>query len=62
MLNISAKNSDKLLVPFAGSGADCVVATKLGIDFLGFELDKAYIELAKKKLLHAQTRSCGVKS
>jgi len=62
MLKISAKNSDKLLVPFAGSGADCVIATKLGIEFLGFELDKTYIDLAKKKLLHAQTLDSGVMS
>lgn len=50
MLQISAKKGDLLLVPFAGSGADCIAAKELGIDFVGFDIDASYVELANKKI------------
>jgi site-specific DNA-methyltransferase (adenine-specific) len=50
MLEISARPGDVLLVPFAGSGADCVAAQELGINFLGFETDESFVRLAHKRL------------
>lgn len=35
-----------LLVPFAGSGSECVVAQRLGVEFLGFEINPEYVKLA----------------
>lgn len=52
MLDISAKQGDKILVPFVGSGTDCVAAKMNNLDFLGFELDKAYINIAEERLKH----------
>ena len=52
MLDISAKEGDRILVPFVGSGTDCVAAKMSGLDFLGFELDESYIEIAQKRLSH----------
>ncbi len=39
-----------LVVPFAGSGSECVAAKQLGINFIGFEINKDYIELCNKRL------------
>jgi site-specific DNA-methyltransferase (adenine-specific) len=36
-----------VLVPFAGSGSECVVAQGLGLDFLGIELNPDYVAYAK---------------
>lgn len=52
MLDISAKEGDRILVPFVGSGTDCVAAKMSGLDFLGFELDESYIAIAQKRLSH----------
>ena len=38
------------LVPFAGSGSECVVAKGKGIDFLGIEINPEYVEFANKWL------------
>lgn len=50
MLELSARPGDLLLVPFAGSGADCVAAQELGITFLGFEKDAEFVQLSNRRL------------
>jgi DNA modification methylase len=50
MLQISARPGNILLVPFAGSGADCVAAQELNIDFLAFDTAKEYVDLANSRL------------
>jgi site-specific DNA-methyltransferase (adenine-specific) len=39
-----------LLVPFVGSGTECVAAKDLGINYIGFEKNKDYVKLAKKRI------------
>jgi len=39
-----------LLVPFAGSGSECVAAKKLGVDFIGYEINAEYTSLALERL------------
>lgn len=39
-----------VLIPFVGSGSECVAAKKLGLSYLGFELNNDYIRIAKKWL------------
>lgn len=41
-------NGGRTLVPFAGSGSECIVATRLGIDYLGVELNPLYVDFANK--------------
>jgi len=41
---------DTVLVPFTGSGSECVAALAEGRGYLGFELNPAYVELAKGRL------------
>ena len=45
------KEGDTLLiVPFAGSGSECVAAKKLGINFVAYEINEEYIELCNLRL------------
>ena len=40
----------RVLVPFAGSGSECVVAQALGIDFIGIEINPEYARFARQWL------------
>jgi site-specific DNA-methyltransferase (adenine-specific) len=50
MLELSAREGDILLVPFAGSGSDCIAAKNLGIRYLAFENNLKYVEICNKRL------------
>lgn len=39
-----------VLDPFAGSGTTLLAAQKLGIDYLGIEINQEYVNIAKKRL------------
>ena len=43
---------DKMLVldPFMGTGSTALACQKLGVDFIGFEIDKAYVTIANKEI------------
>ena len=41
---------DIILVPFVGSGSECVAAAAEGRGFIGFELNPAYVEIAKNRI------------
>jgi len=43
-------SSTLLVVPFVGSGSECVSARKNNIDFIGFEINNDYIHIANKRL------------
>ena len=46
------KNGDDILlvVPFAGSGSECVAAKKLNINFIGYEINEEYVKLCNERL------------
>jgi site-specific DNA-methyltransferase (adenine-specific) len=44
---------DVILVPFAGSGTECVAAKRASRHFLGFELNPDYITIAERRLADA---------
>ncbi len=48
----------RVLIPFAGSGSECVVAKCLGLEFIGVELNTEYAEFARKWLAHKEALSC----
>lgn len=45
-----SNEGDTILIPFAGSGSECVAAKKLGRNFIGFELNSDYIKIAYDRL------------
>lgn len=48
----ASKNGDKTLmvVPFVGSGSECVAAKKEKINYIGYEINSEYIKLCNKRL------------
>ena len=44
------KKDGVVLVPFVGTGSECVVAKELGQSFIGFEINPDYIRIAEKFL------------
>jgi site-specific DNA-methyltransferase (adenine-specific) len=47
----SCKQTDGyVLVPFAGSGSECVAAKKIGLSFVGIELNEEYVSLIHQRL------------
>lgn len=51
---------DNVLVPFVGSGSECVAATISNRNYTGFELNPEYIEIAQKRLAEAKRNSDAV--
>jgi len=39
-----------VVVPFVGSGSECVAAKNLGVIFIGFEINEEYVAIANKRL------------
>ena len=39
-----------LIVPFAGSGSECVASKCLDVDYIGFEINEDYIQICKDRL------------
>lgn len=39
-----------VLVPFAGSGSECIASKKLGLPFIGIELNEEYVKLIHERL------------
>lgn len=50
MLAISARPGDLVLVPFAGSGSECVAARNFGAHFLAAEIMPEYVEICRRRL------------
>jgi len=41
-------NSGRALIPFAGSGSECLVAEQMGAEWLGIEINPLYVDFARK--------------
>jgi site-specific DNA-methyltransferase (adenine-specific) len=51
-LLLSCKQTDGyVLIPFAGSGSECVAAKKMGLPFVGIELNEQYVNLINERLM-----------
>ena len=42
------------VIPFAGSGTECLACAQLGLDFVGYEIDKDYAEMANRRTKEIQ--------
>ena len=47
---ISSKDDGEVLILFAGSGAECITAQRLGLTFTAYEINQDYINLAQTAL------------
>lgn len=45
-----SNESELVLIPFSGSGSECVASKKLKRNFIGFELNEDYIKIANQRL------------
>jgi site-specific DNA-methyltransferase (adenine-specific) len=54
MLDLSAPTRGLCLAPFAGAGSECIAAVERGLDFVAFETDVAYADIARQRLDHAR--------
>lgn len=50
MLLVSARPGQTCLVPFGGSGSECVAARNQGLHFIAFETEAEYVDLARRRL------------
>jgi site-specific DNA-methyltransferase (adenine-specific) len=47
--------NDLVLVPFAGSGTECAMAVKEKRNFIGFEIEPKYVDIASKRVKKIQS-------
>jgi len=50
IISCKPKENGLLVIPFAGSGSEAFVAKKLGIDFIGFDINGDYVKMANQLL------------
>ena len=43
-----------VLDPFMGTGSTALACQKLGVDYIGFEIDQTYVTIARRSLLHPE--------
>ena len=46
----TSKPNDIVLIPFCGSGTECVAALKTNRNFIAFEMEKKYVDLSNKRI------------
>jgi len=46
LIQTCSSKGDLVLVPFAGSGTECAMAAKEGREFIGFDIEQKYVEMA----------------
>jgi len=50
LLRSCKQSSGYVLVPFAGSGSECVASKNIGLSFVGIELNEEYVKLTNDRL------------
>ena len=45
-----SRTNDLVLIPFAGSGTECAMAAKEGRRFIGYDIEKKYVDMANKRV------------
>ena len=49
LINVHSNSGDRVVVPFAGSGSEVLLAAKLGREVVGFETEGDYIDLMRAR-------------
>lgn len=55
ILSAAPKDNGVILVPFVGTGSECVAAKELGQNYIGFEINPNYVKLAQRILENTKT-------
>tara|TARA_R110000772_G_scaffold28195_1_gene71232 strand:+ start:457 stop:1413 length:957 start_codon:yes stop_codon:yes gene_type:complete len=50
LIKTCSKKGQTLVVPFAGSGTECAMGIKEGLDIYGFDIEPKYCEMANKRI------------
>ena len=50
LIQLYSFKNDVVLDPFCGSGTTCVAALKSGRNYIGYDIDKTYVELANDRI------------
>lgn len=50
MITLSALPGQVCLVPFAGSGSECIAAKRKGLHFVGFEIEQEYLNICRRRI------------
>ena len=61
IINHFSNENDLVLIPFAGSGSECVSATKNNRNFIAFEKNKEYIKIANQRILEQNNKNISEK-
>lgn len=56
LIQLYTYKNDVILDPFMGSGTTAIAALKSGRNYIGYDIDPEYIELAKKRIAPYQTQ------
>ena len=51
LISLVTQEGAIVLDPFAGSGTTCLAAKKLNRHYIGVEIDKNYVEIARNRIL-----------
>lgn len=54
ILRHSSNKNDIVLIPFVGSGNECIACQNLERHYIGFEINPEYCEIARKRLVEVQ--------
>ncbi len=57
ILLATSRPSDLILVPFCGSGSECVAAKMLDRNFISFEVDQKYVDIANKRIENTDVKA-----
>lgn len=49
-LHLSHTRGGVCVVPFAGSGTECLAAARYGLHYIGYEINPRYVDIARKRL------------
>ena len=55
LINLYSYKGDVILDPFMGSGTTAEAAVQTGRHFIGYELEQKYVDIARQKVLKAQS-------
>jgi DNA modification methylase len=49
LINTCSRKNDLIAVPFAGSGTECAMSAKEGRSFIGFDIEKKYVDMSNER-------------